>query len=262
MNNSRRFCIDMSSPLLKTSFIALSTIALLALSSQSIAQNNQTTSNIYVPQNNQNANNKGFGGFYTQFGLGFQSFTPSFSNSNYRVGTTTYGSTTQSNSAQNMTGTVTAGYDFAINPGFLLGIGAELSPVPGKSTSFGGTTAGSTQIPASSYKVNNTYNLFVSPMFPVDQLTAIYGKVGYSRANISSGPNLDSLAYSGYSVGLGYKTIVSGNFYAYVEGNYYNYGKVNDSGAAIIPGTSTSYSYSNSSTASSYNVLYGVGMRF
>ena len=237
-------------------------IGLSALSFTASAQNTQNTSNIYTPQNNQANSPKGFGGFYTQLGLGYQSFTPNLSNSNYTVRGTTYGSSTQVSNAQSFMGTVTAGYDFPVNPSFLLGIGAELTPVPSKSTSVGGGTIGGVNIPASNYKVNNTYNLFVSPVFPVDQSTAIYGKVGYSKANISAGPNLDSLGYSGYSVGLGYKTIVSGNFYAYVEGNYYNYGKVNDSGTAIVPGTSTSYGYSNSSTATSYNLLYGVGMRF
>jgi len=235
--------------------------SLATLSVNAVAQNTRNTGNIYTPQSSQAENSKGFGGFYTQVGLGFQSFTPNFSNSNYTITPSTYGSTTQANSAKNMTGTITAGYDFLVNSGFLFGVGAELSPVPGKSTSFGGATAGSNTIPASTYKVNNTYNLFVSPMFPIDKMTAIYGKVGYSKANISSGPNLDSLGYSGYSAGLGYKTIVSGNIYAYIEGNYYNYGKVSDSGIAYTSG-GTRYGYSNSSTATSYNVLYGLGMRF
>jgi opacity protein-like surface antigen len=233
-------------------------IGLSTLSFAAIAQNN-----IYSPQGNQANNSKGFGGFYTQIGLGFQSFSPNYSNSNYTVSGTRYGSSTQVSSTQGLGGTVTAGYDFTINPSFLLGLGAELSPVASKSSSIGGATVGGVSIPASSYKINNSYNIFVSPMFPVDKTTAVYGKVGYGKANISSGPNLDSLGYSGYSVGLGYKTIVSGNLFAYIEGNYFNYGKVNDSGTAITPGsTPTSYSYSNSSTATSYNLLYGVGIRF
>jgi hypothetical protein len=236
---------------------------LIAFALNCFAQNSKTTSNIYYPQTGQSDNSKAFSGFYTQLGLGYQNFSPNFSNSNYTVNGTTYASTTQGSSAQSFAGMVTAGYDFTINPSFLLGIGAELAPLASKSASFGGATIGNTSIPSATYKVNNTYNLFLSPIFPVDKMTAVYGKVGYSKANVSSGPNLDSLGYSGYSVGLGYKTILSGNFYAYVEGNYYNYGKVNDSGTAIVPGnTPTSYGYSNSSTATSYNLLYGVGMHF
>ena len=237
-------------------------IALSCAFATAFAQNNAIQNNVYSAPSNQANNGKGFGGFYTQLGLGYQSFSPNLSNSTYTVGNTSYGSSTQVSSSQSFMGTVTAGYDFTVNPGFLLGVGAELSPVKGRSTSVGGATVNNVNIPASSYTVNNTYNFFVSPMFPVDKMTAIYGKVGYSKANVTAGPNLDSLAYNGYSVGLGYKTIVSGNFFAYIEGNYFNYGKVNDSGTAIVPGTSTSYSYSNSSTATSYNLLYGVGMRF
>jgi hypothetical protein len=217
---------------------------------------------VYNPQNTSVDNSKSFAGFYTQLGLGYQSFTPNFSNSTYSLQGTSYGSNTPTSSSQSMAGTITAGYNFSFGPSFLLGIGGELSPVPGKATVFGGTTIGSTTIPSSNFTVNNTLNLFVSPIFPVDNLTAIYGKVGYSKANVTSGPNLDALSYTGYSVGLGYRTIISGNFYAYVEGNYYNYGKVSDSGTAIIPGSSTQYGYSNSSTANAYNLLYGFGMQF
>jgi len=231
-------------------------------SSVIFAQNNKNQNNVYTSQGNQVNTAKDFGGFYTQAGLGYQSFSPSLSNSNYTVGNTTYSSSAQVSSAQSLMGTVTAGYDFPINSGFLLGIGAELTPVKSKPTSVSGATVNGINIPASNYTVNNAYNLFVSPVFPVDKATAIYGKLGYSKANISAGPNLDSLGYSGYSVGLGYKTIVSGNFYAYIEGNYFNYGKVNNSGTAIVPGTSSSYRFSNSSTATAYNLLYGVGMRF
>ncbi len=247
---------------LQTARLGLILCLMSGFAINAFAQNNKNTSNIYTPQNNQTNNASGFGGFYTQIGLGYQNFTPSLATSNYTVSGTRYGANNQISSSQSMTGTITAGYDFTVNPGFLLGLGAELSPFAGKSSAISGATAGTTAIPATSYKLNNTYNLFLSPSFPVDKLTAIYAKVGYSRANVSSGPNLDSLSYSGYSVGLGYKTIVSGSLYAYVEGNYYNYGKVNDAGTAIVPGSSTSYGYSNSFTANSYNLLYGLGVRF
>jgi hypothetical protein len=229
-----------------------------------VAQNNRNTSNIYTPQNNQAENGKGFSGFYTQAGLGYQNFTPSYSSASYSspAGATAYGNNISSSSASNLTGSITAGYDFSVSPTFLLGVGADLSPISGKSTRYGGGTANSTTIPASTYKVNNSYNLFLSPVIPLDKFTTIYGKVGYSKLQTSAGPNLNSVNYSGYSLGLGYKTIVSGSIFAYVEGNYFNYGKASDSGSAIIPSTSTSYSYANTSNASSYNLLYGLGVRF
>ena len=210
----------------------------------------------------QNNNSGAFAGFYAQLGVGYQNFTPSYSDTRYTVGTTTYGTSTEAGSSQSVAGTVTLGYHYPVNSSFLLGVGAELSPIPGQSVSVGGATVGNTTIPTSTYQVNNNYNLFVSLMFPVDRSTAFYGKLGYNRANASYGPNSDSLGYAGYSLGLGYKSYLSSNFFAYVEANYVNYGKADASGTAYIPGTSNAYSYSNNSSASSYNILYGVGVTF
>ena len=231
------------------------------------------TSHVFAQTNNQappapsinklqNTGNASFAGFYSQVGLGYQSFTPSFSDTRYSVGNTTYGISTDASTAQGVTGMVTLGYYYPVSPDFLLGVGADLTPVASQSVSIGGATVGNVPIPSSTYKINNSYNLFVSMLFPVDKATSFYGKLGYNKANASYGPNSDSLGYSGYSFGLGYKSYISGNFFAYIEANYVNYGKVDASGTAYIPGTSSAYNYSNSSTASSYNILYGVGITF
>jgi len=228
-------------------------------SSVAFGQSSTYTGNTYPTKAN---NTQGFSGFYTQAGLGYQSFTPKFSDSQYTLGSSTYGSSTQVSASQGVAGTITAGYNFPLSSSFLLGIGAELSPIPGPSSSVGGMTIGSVTIPAASYQLNNSYNLFASVTVPLEKATAVYGKVGYGKANVSAGPNLDSLNYSGYSLGVGYKSVISGNVYAYIEANYFNYGKVSASGTGIIPGSSTSYGYSNSSTANSYNILYGIGISF
>ena len=228
-------------------------------SSAAFGQSTTYTGNTYPNKVN---NTQGFSGFYTQVGLGYQSFTPNFSDSQYTLGSTTYGSSTQVSALQGVAGTITAGYNFPLSSSFLLGLGAELSPIPGPSSSVGGATIGNVTIPTASYQLNNSYNLFASVTVPLEKATAVYGKVGYGKANVTSGPNLDSLNYSGYSLGAGYKAVISGNVYAYIEANYFNYGKVGISGTGIIPGSSTSYGYSNSSTANSYNILYGVGISF
>lgn len=228
-------------------------------SSAAFGQSTTYTGNTYPTKVN---NTQGFSGFYTQVGLGYQSFTPKFSDSQYSLGSTTYGSSTQVSALQGVAGTITAGYNFPLSSSFLLGLGAELSPIPGPSSSVGGATIGNVTIPAASYQLNNSYNLFASVTVPLEKATAVYGKVGYGKANVTAGPNLDSLNYSGYSLGAGYKAVISGSVYAYIEANYFNYGKVSASGTGIIPGSATSYGYSNSSTANSYNILYGVGISF
>jgi len=232
---------------------------LAVVSSIAFGQTSTYTGNTYPSKTN---NTQGFNGFYAQVGLGYQSFTPNFSDSSYTLGSTTYGSATQSSALQGVTGTISAGYNFPLSSSFLLGIGAEISPIAGPSSSVGGATIGNVTIPSASYQLNNHYNLFVAAVVPLEKMTAVYGKIGYSRANATAGPNLDALNYSGYSLGLGYKAVISGNVYAYVEANYLNYGKVSSSGTGIIPGGSTAYGYSTNSTANAYNVLYGIGISF
>jgi hypothetical protein len=238
---------------------ALAANSLFLLTAAAFGQSSTYTGNTYPSKAN---NAQGFSGFYTQVGLGYQSFTPSFSDSQYTLGTTTYGSSTQVSASQGVTGTITAGYNFPLSSSFLLGIGAEISPIAGPSSSVGGATIGNITIPAASYQLNNSYNLFASATVPLEKMAAVYGKVGYSKANVTAGPNLDALNYSGYSLGLGYKSVISGNIFAYIEANYFNYGKVSSSGTGFITGSSTPYGYSNNSTASAYNILYGVGISF
>ena len=236
--------------------IVLGASALLCEASAQSAPTAQRTNRTQV------TDSASFGGFYAQVGLGYQSFTPNYSDTRYTLGTTTYGASTSAATSQSVAGTVTLGYHYPVSSGFLLGIGAELSPIPGQSISVGGATIGNTSIPAATFQLNNSYNLFASLMFPVDKSAAFYGKVGYNKANASFGPNADSLGYAGYSFGLGYKSYVSGNVFAYIEANYVNYGNVSASGTAYIPGTSSAYSYSNNSSANAYNILYGIGVRF
>ncbi len=241
-------------------FITLISFGLLvATSSIALGQNTSYTGNTPLSKAN---STQGFSGFYTQLGLGYQSFSPSFSDSYYTLGSTTYSSTTQSGALQGVTGTLTAGYNFPMSSSFLLGIGAEISPIAGASSSVGGATIGNVSIPAASYQLNNSYNLFVSAVVPLEKMTAVYGKIGYSKANVTAGPNLDALNYSGYSLGIGYKSVISGNVYAYIEANYFNYGKVSSSGTGVIPGSSTVYGYSTNSTATAFNILYGIGISF
>jgi len=110
---------------------------------------------------------------------------------------TSFGMNTDVSSSQSVAGTVTLGYHYPVNAGFLLGVGAELSPISCQSASVGGATVGNTTIPAPTYQLNNSYNLFVSLMFPVDRTAAFYGKLRHNKANASYGPNADSLGYSG-----------------------------------------------------------------
>jgi hypothetical protein len=255
------------------SIIAILAPSFLALASvDSLAQKNNSQAN-QAPQSQTYqlgpnglpipASSNKFAGAYGQVGIGYQSVSQNISTLNYRVGNgATYGAGTNSNSSNGFGGTVSFGYNFQASPTAVLGLGIELSPIATKAANFGGSTATTPNIPSSTYKMNNQYNIYFSPGVVIDEYTALYGKVGYTGMQLTSGPNSNSVNFRGYSLGGGYRSYLSGNWYAFLEGNYYKYGQSTDSGTAIMTNSSTSYTYSNTSSVSSYNVLYGLGYKF
>lgn len=136
-----------------------------------------------------NAQAQSFDGFFGQVGIGFESISPSFSNSGVNV--TGYGYfpyNTSIDSSNGFTGTVTAGYMIPVTKDFLFGIGAEYSPLESQSSNYtvGITGLGTAQ---GSYKKENSYNFFVSPATPIGKDGLLYGKVGYTGHLLN--PHLD-----------------------------------------------------------------------
>ena len=257
-----------SRALIRNLLLGLSTLVCINAFAQN---NNSQTSQAPQSKNAQRGSNgstaKGisnkFAGAYGQVGLGYQSVSQNISTLNYRVGNgATYGAGTNSNSSNGIGGTVGFGYNFQASPEALIGVGIELAPIATKAANYGGSTATTPNIPGSTYKMNNQYNIYVSPGIVIDEYTTIYGKVGYTGMQLTSGPNSSSVNFRGYSLGGGYRSYLSGNWYAFLEGNYYKYGQSTDNGTAIITNSSTSYTYSNTSSVNSYNVIYGLGYKF
>ena len=204
-----------------------------------------------------------FAGAYGQVGLGYQSVSQNIATLNYQAGNgPTYGAGTNSSNSNGFGGTVGFGYNFQASPQALVGLGIELAPIATKAANYGGSTATNPNIPSSTYKMNNQYNIYVAPGVVIDEYTALYGKIGYTGMQLTSGPNSSSVNFRGYSLGGGYRSYLNGNWYAFLEGNYYKYGQSTDSGSVIMTNSTNSYSYSNTSSVSSYNVLYGLGYKF
>ena len=89
-----------------------------------------------------NAQSK-FEGLYGQVGVGYESVNPSYSNSSYTVsGVGTAPINTSINSSNGFTGVVTVGYMGTITKDFLLGIGAEYSPIAGQKANYSGSVLG------------------------------------------------------------------------------------------------------------------------
>ncbi len=208
------------------------------------------------------AQSTSFDGFFGQVGIGFESVSPSFSNSGVNV--TGYGYfpyNTSIDSSNGFTGTITAGYMIPVSKDFLLGIGAEYSPLESQSSNYtvGISGLGTAQ---GSYKKENSYNFFISPATPIGNDGLLYGKVGYTGASIKSslGGSSGSQTYTGYSLGLGYKQIITGGLYGFAEGNYFNYGNKTNSYSGTILGAA--YTETLTTSANAYNFLVGVGYKF
>ena len=208
------------------------------------------------------AQSTSFDGFFGQVGIGFESVSPSFSNSGVNV--TGYGYfpyNTSIDSSNGFTGTITAGYMIPVSKDFLLGIGAEYSPLESQSSNYtvGISGLGTAQ---GSYKKENSYNFFISPATPIGNDGLLYGKVGYTGASIKSslGGSSGSQTYTGYSLGLGYKQIITGGLYGFAEGNYFNYGNKTNTYSGTILGAA--YTETLTTSANAYNFLVGVGYKF
>jgi outer membrane immunogenic protein len=186
-----------------------------------------------------------FEGAYGQIGIGYESVTPSFTGGS--IGTSSYSAT--GDNANSFAGTVGVGYNFAVNPTFLLGIGAEYSPIAGSKSNFTLSVAGLGSA-TGQYNKKDSYNVFIAPGIVIDKDKLAYAKVGYTGANVTSEGG-DNTSFNGYSLGLGYKQIISGGLYGFGEVNYASYGNASVGGGA-----------SGSFSANVTNVMVGIGYKF
>jgi outer membrane immunogenic protein len=208
-----------------------------------------------------NAQSK-FDGAYGQVGVGYESVAPSYSNSNFTVvGVGTAPINTSISNANGFTGVVTVGYMATITKDFLLGIGAEYSPIAGQKANYSGSVLG-TSLGNGSYNKENSYNIFLSPATPIGADGLLYGKVGYTGATIKDtfGSSSTNTNYTGYSLGLGYKQIIQGGLYGFCEFNYMSYGNQTASATGTVSGYTVNSSVT--SNANAYNLIVGLGYKF
>ena len=188
-----------------------------------------------------------FEGFYGQVGIGYENSTPSYSGGTLNNSTYSYG--ISGGTTNSFAGTATIGYYFPVTGNFLLGIGAEYSPLSGASSNATVTIPALKYSESQSIKKGDSYNLFISPAYAIDKEKLAYAKVGYSSANYEIGGDNDT--YNGYSLGLGYRQMIQGSWYGFAEVNYMSYGNqnvaTNASGTASFKVT---------------NALVGVGYKF
>jgi hypothetical protein len=177
-----------------------------------------------------------FEGAYGQLGIGYQSSKPKTNSSEE-----SYSSTT------GFASVIAAGYNFQVTKDFLLGIGAEYSFLPTSQANLTDTDGGVTL--TEKYKNQNTYNIFLSPGIVISKDSLAYAKVGYTGTSYKNESEGITDNLQGYSLGLGYKQIISGGLYGFAEGNYFSY---NNKTTAC----------GNKLSGNSMNLLVGVGYKF
>ena len=182
-----------------------------------------------------------FEGAFGQIGIGYESTSTKVTGAEAAAGV----SVGNSNS---LTGNVSAGYYFGLTKTFLLGLGADYSPLASQKSNL--TING---VVFGNQKKTNSYNIFVSPAIALDKNKLAYAKLGYTGAStVQEIPGVFSqtINYRGYSLGLGYKQMFTNGLYGFAEGNYAMYGKRN------IENNGGAYQLSG------MNFLVGVGYKF
>ena len=197
-----------------------------------------------------------FEGLYGQIGVGYESVTTKMSGGTGPFGAANTPYTASAENTNSFAGTVSAGYYFGVTQTFLLGIGAEYSPLASQKGDVTLTSGGQSTVIGTATKTNS-YNVFVSPAIAIDKDKMAYAKLGYTGTTAKidaadSGGPTDTLNYTGFSFGLGYKQMITSGLYGFAEGNYAMYGKKN------VPGNGVT----GTIQPSAMNFLLGVGYKF
>jgi hypothetical protein len=245
-----------------------------------------------------------FAGFYGQISTGYEGnqlggmngTVTNIPNTNTNVGFTA--------PSQNFGGAplvLGAGYYWQASEKWLIGVGADYSMLSQTSSNW---TNSIFNLPGSnliapdatltgsglSMKLSNRFNFFLTPGYAIDKDKLIYLKAGYSqvsaqfnRATTATG-TINGVSNTvaavggsmtsnqgGYLLGLGYKQMITGGFYGFVEGNYmsysapsYTFGTQNAVRDALRVRTSSvaQSSTTGSNSLNSYQLLLGVGYAF
>lgn len=201
-----------------------------------------------------------FEGVYGQAGVGYESVSPKYTASGSIGGVNLTGNTSIS-SPNSFNGTITLGFLASVTKDFLLGAGAEYSPIAGQKANYRAGAAGVT-VYQGQYNKENSYNIFISPATPVGQDGLLYGKVGFTGATTKDTHEggSDNTNYQGYSLGAGYKQIIQGGLYGFGEANYFKYDNQTKNANGVVSGVQ--WRTSTTTSANAFNIMAGIGYKF
>lgn len=211
------------------------------------------------------AQKSNFIGPYGQIGIGYQTTTPSFSNTSLTAEGQTLSPNVSIGNSSGITGVISAGYNFSFASPLLLGLGIDFAPFATESATASASYSGSIgsyQNSASVY-IKNSLNIFISPGLALDDNKLVYGKLGYTGAS-ANGVDTD-FYMGGTSFGFGYKQIIGSGLYGFAEYNYVSYGSLSRSLSGNLKTplqVSVPATLNSTVTANTSNILFGLGYRF
>ena len=207
-----------------------------------------------------------FAGAYGQISTGYENNRVS---SAQLTGTPYGGTPSTTNSISTNTGSAPLvlglGYLFPVKNNFTLGLGIDYSTLTQETGSSAFYYSGDSDNYNYKFTISNRFSIFAAPGYAIDKDKLAYAKIGYSsqsvqysQTNCCSSPS-NKAQVSGYVLGLGYKQLITGGLYGFVEANYYSYAKPSLSSTYTDGGGGT---VSSNPNVSAYNLLLGVGYRF
>lgn len=195
-----------------------------------------------------------FDGLFADVGYGYR-YVDTSASSSLSINGRAIPSTLSSGQPSNALTVITAGYNFPLASGYVLGIGASISPASGQAQQVQIRALNQT-IYSSTIKPLYSYGFFLAPGLQLGDGLA-YLKLGTQTQvnNASTSPN-----FNGYLLGIGYKQLIYQSIYVFGEANYTFYGT-----QVITKNVSTPGRLINASITSSPQggrLLLGLGYQF
>jgi hypothetical protein len=195
-----------------------------------------------------------FVGFFADISVGYRDVNAT-TNSSLSLNGTSIPSTLSSGQPSNTIGVLTAGYNLALLPGFVLGIGANISPGSGQAQQSQIKALNQT-ITLPGNKPLYNYGFFLAPGVVLGDGLA-YFKTGIQTQvnNNNINPN-----FNGYLLGLGYKQFVYRSIYLFGEADYVSYQAQTTTKTVVSSGRVIYASVTTKPQSSRY--LIGLGYQF
>ena len=210
--------------------------------------------------NAQSAKTNPWEGFYAEAAVGWAQFNPTISSASIQTARGTLPVTTQQDNLSSGINKIGLGYTFGIDDKYTLGIAASYSL--GASSAANGSfwvSGAPSTAKWFKYQIKDVWSVTLNPGYAIDKDKLAYAKVGMTGNTMGINgqtANYQTVNFTGYVLGLGYKQLVTKSIYVLGEVNY----------AGISSKTATIQTSSGPLTGnvggSGVDVMVGLGYKF